>query len=91
LETEIDTIIGKNPQGAIVTINDRATGILIKKKKLKKAGLVKQATIELLENRLFVYNNIDMETICNASRDRNSIRNRLIYKSSSWERGANEI
>jgi IS30 family transposase len=25
---EIDTIIGKNHKGAIVTINDRATGIL---------------------------------------------------------------
>jgi IS30 family transposase len=29
---EIDTIIGKNHKGAIVTINDRATGILRMKK-----------------------------------------------------------
>jgi IS30 family transposase len=27
-DLEIDTIIGKNHKGAIVTINDRATGIL---------------------------------------------------------------
>jgi IS30 family transposase len=49
---EIDTIIGKNHKGAIVTINDRATGILRMKiiKKLKRSELVKQAAIELLEN-----------------------------------------
>jgi IS30 family transposase len=46
---EIDTIIGKNHKGAIVT--DRATGILrMKIIKLKESELVKQAAIELLEN-----------------------------------------
>jgi hypothetical protein len=50
LETEIDTIIGKNHKGAIV-INDRATGILrMKIIKAKESELVKQAAIELLEN-----------------------------------------
>lgn len=50
-DLEIDTIIGKNHKGAIVTINDRATGILrMKKIKAKESELVKQATIELLEN-----------------------------------------
>jgi IS30 family transposase len=60
LETEIDTIIGKNHKGAIVTINDRATGILrMKIIKAKESELVKQAAIELLElEALFVYNNI---------------------------------
>jgi IS30 family transposase len=48
---EIDTIIGKNHKGAIVTINDRATGILrMKIIKAKESELVKQAAIELLEN-----------------------------------------
>jgi IS30 family transposase len=32
-DLEIDTIIGKNHKGAIVTINDRATGILRMKNK----------------------------------------------------------
>lgn len=50
-ELEIDTIIEKNHKGAIVTINDRATSILrIKKIKSKESQLVKQATIELLQN-----------------------------------------
>jgi IS30 family transposase len=48
---EIDAIIGKNHKGAIVTINERATGILrMKKIKAKESELVKEATIELLEN-----------------------------------------
>jgi IS30 family transposase len=48
---EIDTIIGKNHKGAIVTINDRPTGILrMKIIKAKESELVKQAAIELLEN-----------------------------------------
>jgi IS30 family transposase len=48
-DLEIDTIIGKNHKGAIVTINDRATGILrMKIIKAKESELVKQA--ELLEN-----------------------------------------
>lgn len=48
-DLEIDTIIGKNHKGAIVTINDRATGILrMKKVKRKEAELVKKASIELL-------------------------------------------
>jgi IS30 family transposase len=36
-DLEIDTIIGKNHKGAIVTINDRATGIL-RMKKAKKVN-----------------------------------------------------
>ncbi len=48
-DLEIDTIIGKNHQGAIVTINDRATGMLrMKKVPTRHADLVCQATIELL-------------------------------------------
>lgn len=48
-DLEIDTIIGKNHQGAIVTINDRASGILrMKKVETRHAELVHRATIELL-------------------------------------------
>ncbi|MFT5252594.1 MAG: IS30 family transposase [Flavobacteriales bacterium] len=50
-DLKIDTIMGKNHKGAVVNINDRATGILrIKKIKAKESELVKQAIIELLEN-----------------------------------------
>ena len=56
-DLEIDTIIGKNHKGAIVTINDRATRILrVKKTASKESELVKQATISLLENwKLYLF------------------------------------
>jgi len=49
-DLEIDTIIGRNHKGAIVTINDRKTGLLrMKKVSSKEAQPVKNATLELLE------------------------------------------
>lgn len=46
---EVDTIIGKNHKGAIVTLNDRSTGLLkIKKIPAKESKLVKEAVVELL-------------------------------------------
>ena len=46
---EIDTIIGKNHKGAIVTINDRATGLLkMKKLESKNAEILADKTIEVL-------------------------------------------
>lgn len=48
-DLEMDTIIGKGHKGAIVTINDRATGLLRMRKVVRKeAALVAQAAIELL-------------------------------------------
>ena len=50
-DLEIDTIIGKNHKGAIVTINDRATGMLLMKKvERKEAMLVRDAAVELLQD-----------------------------------------
>lgn len=47
---EADTIIGKNHQGAIVTLNDRASGFFkMKKVEKRTAELVKNAIIEMLE------------------------------------------
>lgn len=47
---EVDTIIGKNHKGAIVTANDRASGIFkMKKVENRTAELVEAALIELLE------------------------------------------
>jgi len=46
---EIDTIIGKNHKGAIVTINDRATGFLkMRKLESKNAEILAEKTIEVL-------------------------------------------
>jgi IS30 family transposase len=47
---EIDTIIGKNHQGAIVTINDRVTGMVkMVKVESKDARLVASQTMKALE------------------------------------------
>ena len=49
-DLEIDTIIGRNHKGAIVTINDRKTGLLrMKKVSSKEAKPVKNAALEILE------------------------------------------
>jgi IS30 family transposase len=50
-DIEIDTIIGKDHQGAIVTINDRVTGQLkMQKLSSKNAEELAQATIALLQD-----------------------------------------
>jgi len=49
-DLEIDTIIGKNHKQAIVTINDRAAGVLwMKRIEHRTAQQVYEATLELLE------------------------------------------
>ena len=46
---EIDTVIGKNHQGALVTINDRVTGLVkIRKVERKEAARVANAAIDAL-------------------------------------------
>lgn len=48
-DLELDTVIGKNHKGAIVTINDRSTGLFkIKKVASKESKQVKEAVVELL-------------------------------------------
>ena len=50
-DLEIDLVIGKDHKGALLTINDRATGMLqMKKIESKDAEIVKNATIELLQS-----------------------------------------
>ncbi len=47
---EIDTIIGKNHKGAIITLNDRACGMLwMRKVKSRDAELVRVKTCEMLD------------------------------------------
>jgi len=95
-DLEIDTIIGQNHQGAIVTINDRATGMLLMKKvKSKEAEGVKNAAIELLQDwkpnlhkitadngKEFAFHKIISEELMVDFYFANPYH--------SWERGANE-
>jgi len=47
---EVDTIIGKNHQGAIITLNDRASGVLwMRKVETKDSEIVKRKLGEMLD------------------------------------------
>lgn len=93
---EIDTVIGKNHQGALVTINDRATGLVrIRKVETKEADIVAKVTIKALRK----FKNI-MHTIT-ADNGKEFAQHAKISKEldvgfyfarpyHSWERGANE-
>jgi IS30 family transposase len=95
-DLEIDTIIGKNHKGAIVTINDRATGILrMKKIKAKESELVKQAAIELLENwkpYLFTITSDNGKEFAMHQEIATALEVDCYFANpySPWERGANE-
>lgn len=95
-DLEVDTIIGKDHQGAIVTINSRATGMLkMKKVEKRTAELVSLTIEELLQDwKPFV------ETIT-ADNGKEFAMHQKISESldidfyfanpyHSWERGANE-
>lgn len=93
---ELDTIIGKNHQGAIVTINDRCTGLFkIKKVVSKESKLVKDAVVELLsELKPFIHtitsdNGKEFAQHKEISEELN-IDFYFANPYSPWERGANE-
>ena len=93
---EIDTIIGKNHKGAIVTINDRASGYLWMQKVSKRtAEAVYEATVSLLSKiKKFI------KTITGDNGKEFAFHKRIAKKLDvnfyfakpyhSWERGANE-
>lgn len=95
-DLEIDLVIGKDHKGALLTINDRATGMLqMKKIESKDAEIVKKATIELLENWKPFLQTITSdngkefakhESIAQAL----EIEYYFANPYCSWERGANE-
>lgn len=95
-DLEIDTIIGKNHKGAIVTINDRATGML-KMKKLngKDATELAQETVKILKIWQPFLHTITADNGKEFS-DHKSISEALdidFYFARpyhSWERGSNE-
>jgi IS30 family transposase len=93
---EIDTVIGKNHQGALVTIVDRASKLtLIKKVPSKHADVVTEATITLLQPYL------DKTLTITADNGKEFAGHEKIkaaldadvyfaHPYSSWERGLNE-
>ncbi len=95
-DLEIDTIIGKNHKGAIVTINDRASGYLWMQKITRRtADAVYQATINLMSEIKEFLKTItgdngkefaDHKKIAKGL----GINFILLNPYHSWERGANE-
>lgn len=95
-DLEIDTIIGKDHKGAIVTINDRATGkLFMKKLNGKDAAELAAATIELLQPYKHLLKTITSDN------GKEFAYHELISKAldidfyfaepyKSWQRGANE-
>ncbi len=93
----VDTIIGKNHQGAIVTLNDRATGMLkMQKVETREADVVEQAIVNLLED----WKPFSLHTIT-ADNGKEFANHQAISETTgidiyfakpyhSWQRGANE-
>jgi IS30 family transposase len=95
-DLEIDTIIGKNHSGAILTINDRATGKLwTKKLPNKEAKYVTAATIEMLMPYKEVIHTITSDNGTEFAGHKNiakelDIKFYFARPYHAWERGANE-
>ncbi len=95
-DLEVDLIIGANHKSVIVTINDRASGVLkMKKVKSKNAKLVAQAIKDLLEEwmpYLFTITSDNGKEFA-AHKDIAEYLNIDFYFAKpyhSWERGSNE-
>jgi transposase, IS30 family len=95
-DLEIDLVIGKNHKGALLTINDRATGVLFMDKiENKEAVSVEAKTIELLQDWKPLIKTITSDN------GKEFAKHKAIAESldidyffakpyHSWERGANE-
>lgn len=95
-DLEIDLVIGKNHKGALLTINDRATGILFMGKiESKEAQAVETKTIQLLEQWKPLLHTITSDNGKEfANHQKLSEKLNIDYYFAkpyhSWERGANE-
>jgi len=95
-DLEIDTIIGKDHQGAIVTINSRAAGVLkMKKVEKRTAKQVSNATEELLKEWIPYLKTITADNgkeFAMHQRISESLNVDFYFANPyhSWERGANE-
>jgi IS30 family transposase len=94
-DLEIDTMIGKNHQGALVTINDRKTNMVkIRKVKARNAQEVMQATLLALKDWDFVKTitaDNGKEFACHEQIAK-ALKVDFFFATPyhSWERGANE-
>jgi IS30 family transposase len=93
---EIDTIIGKNHKGAIVTINDRATGLLkMKKLESKNAEILADKTIKILSPYKELLHTITSDNGKEFAAHKRiaeqlNIQFYFAHPYHSWERGSNE-
>ena len=93
---EIDLVIGKDYKGALLTINDRASGILFMGKvESKEAILIQQKTIELLQDWKPIIKTITSDNgkeFANHQTIAETLEIDYYFAKPyhSWERGANE-
>ena len=95
-DLEIDLVIGKDHKGALLTINDRASGVLFMDKiESKEAFLIQAKTIELLQDWKLLIKTITSDNgkeFANhqAIAEDLDIKYYFAKPYHSWERGANE-
>jgi transposase, IS30 family len=95
-DLEADLVIGKNHKGALLTINDRATGMLYMKKiESKEAAVVEQGMIELLghfQTKIHTVTTDNGKEFANHAKiaEKLDIDYYFARPYHSWERGANE-
>lgn len=95
-DLEIDTVIGKDHLGALVTINDRRTGLVkIKKVASKEAEPVAKAAVELMspyEDLLHTITADNGKEFALHKKISNELKISFYFAKPyhSWERGANE-
>jgi transposase, IS30 family len=95
-DMEIDLVIGQNHKGALLTINDRATGVLYMDViSSKEASVIEAKTIELLQDWKLLIKTITSDNgkeFANHQAIANSLEIDFFFAKPyhSWERGANE-
>ena len=95
-DIEIDLVIGKHHKGALLTINDRATGVLkMAKINSKEAKEVEGKVVELLTDWIPILHTITSDNGKELAQHKNiaerlNINYFFANPYASWERGANE-
>jgi IS30 family transposase len=95
-DLEIDLVIGKDHKGALITINDRSTGVLFMDKiENKEAGTIEAKAIELLQDWKPLLKTITSDNgkeFANHSEVADSLNIDFYFAKPyhSWQRGANE-
>jgi IS30 family transposase len=95
-DLEIDLVIGRHHKGALVTINDRAAGLLyMDKVESKEASVIQAKTIELLQDSKPILKTITSDNgkeFANHKAIAHKLEIDFYFANPyhSWERGANE-